>query len=593
MAGGQSSNAFQISVDGQPIAATIGASLLEAHVEDEVNLPDACELVFGDSLHSVLDAGTFEIAKSLKISVISESLPGGEVIFEGEITAIEAEIQRGQTLAIVRGFDAAHRLQRGTNTETHLDVTYGDVVGKVAQRRGLQKGDAGTNTVVHEAVVQWNQTDWEFLSGLAAEIGHEVVVVDGKLHLRPPADSKSGPSAGDMRTHDATQLVAGSNLLQLRATISGAEQVGEVHVRGWDFKAKEAVEGVAKAADGSRSAAAGSGAATLAKDLKGGTLVMTTPPVASAEVARDAAESLAEQLGSAAAELEGIAVGSPALRAGVLVSLSGVGKKFDGKYALTSCRHTYDHLTGYQTAFRVTGRQTRTMLGLVRGSGAEQRRLITGVVPALVSNLDDPDGLNRMKVSFPWLGDKVESFWARAAMPGAGDKRGLVVMPEVGDEVLVAFEHGDPQRPIVIGGLFNGKDKPSAPPVDGGKVVKRTLVSRNGHRIELDDKDDLITIATGDGKHKVVLDQKSNKVVLETNGDVEVTSKASLSIKTSSDLKLESEGSLSVKGNGVSIDAGSGAFSAKGSQAKVEGQSSAEISSSGQTTVRGSLVSVN
>jgi uncharacterized protein involved in type VI secretion and phage assembly len=585
MAGGQSSNAFRISVDGAPVASAIAAALLEAHVEDEVNLPDSCELVFRDPLHSVLAAGKFEIAKPLKIAVVTESLPGGEVIFDGEITAVEAEIQRGQTLAIVRGFDAAHRLQRGTNTETHLDVTYGDVVGKVAQRRGLQKGDAGTNSIVHEAVVQWNETDWEFLAGLAAEIGHEVVVVDGKLHLRPPSDSKSGPAPGDMRRHDATQLVAGSNLLQLRATISGAEQVGEVHVRGWDFKAKEAVEGVAKAADTSRSASTSSGAASLAKELKGGTLVMTMPPVGNAEVARDAAESMAEQLGSAATELEGIAVGTPAMRAGVVVSLSGVGPQFDGKYSLTSCRHAYDHLTGYRTAFRVAGRQTRTMLGLVRGSAGDQRRLISGVVPALVSNLDDPDDLCRMKVSFPWLGDKAESFWARVAMPGAGDRRGLVVLPEVGDEVLVAFEHGDPQRPIVVGGLFNGKDMPAAPAVDGGKVVKRMLVSRNGHKIELDDKDDVITISTGDGKHSIVLDQKNNKVVLATNGDVEATS--------SNDLKLESDGALSVKGNGVTIDAGGGSFSAKGSQAKVEGSASAEFSSSGQTTVRGTMVSIN
>jgi uncharacterized protein involved in type VI secretion and phage assembly len=198
-----------------------------------------------------------------------------------------------------------------------------------------------------------------------------------------------------------------------------------------------------------------------------------------------------------------------------------------------------------------------------------------------------------MKVTFPWLGDKSESFWARVAIAGAGDGRGVVVLPEVGDEVLVAFDHGDPRQPYVIGGLFNGKDKPKVAPVDGGTVIKRMVVSRNGHTVELDDKADTITITTGDGKHKIVLDQQSNKVVLETAGNVEVTSQATLKVNATSGLQLESSGAFELKANGVTIDAGGGAFSAKGTQATVEGTASAEISSSGQTTMRGALVSIN
>ena len=413
MAAQRSSNVFEVKVDGTVIAAEIASSLIEASIEDEVNLPDAVELVFRDPLRTTISAGRFEIGKKLSVAVVNEASPQGTPIFEGEITAIEAEIERDRTLAIVRGFDPAHRLQRGTTSETHLDMTYGDIVGKVAQRRGLQAGEAGTNTVVHEAVVQWNQTDWEFLSTLAAEIGHEVVVADGRLHLRQPGASSSAPAGGDLRSDNDRQLVAGGNLLRLRATISGAEQVAEVQVRGWDFKSKEAVSGSAKAADTSRSASAGVGAATIADRLSGGTLVKANLPVESEELARAAADSLVEQLGSAAAELDGVATGNPALRAGVTVSVANVGAPFDGRYTLTSCRHTYDPVSGYQTAFRVSGRQTRTMLGLVRGSG-HNGSAIGGVVPAIVSNLEDPDRLGRMKVSFPWLADRSESPWARS-----------------------------------------------------------------------------------------------------------------------------------------------------------------------------------
>jgi uncharacterized protein involved in type VI secretion and phage assembly len=233
------------------------------------------------------------------------------------------------------------------------------------------------------------------------------------------------------------------------------------------------------------------------------------------------------------------------------------------------------------------------MLGRVNGGRGGDRHGVAGVVPALVSNVDDPDKLGRVKLSFPWLGEKAESHWARVALPGAGPERGLAVLPEVGDEVVVAFDHGDPRTPYVIGGLYNGKDKPPGKPVDGGEVVSRALVSRKGHRIELHDGDDVITVATGDGNHQIVVDQKGSKVVIETSGDVEVTAKGKMAVKAPSGMTIESSGALELKGMGVTIDAGGGAFSAKGSSAKVEGSGTAELSSSGQTTVRGSMVMVN
>jgi uncharacterized protein involved in type VI secretion and phage assembly len=586
-------NAFRIEVDGAPLADDVTPTLLEAVVENELNLPDSFELVFRDPLRTVISEGHFDIGKRLTIAVVSEAAPAGTAIFDGEITALEAEIDCDRTLAIVRGLDCAHRLQRGTNTETHLDVTYSDIVAKVARRRGLQQGDGGANTVVHEAVVQWNQTDWEFLTTLAAEIGHEIVVADGKLHLREPTRSSSAPGGGDLISGDPRQLTAGANLLRLRATVSGAEQVREVEVRGWDFRAKEVVTGSAKASDGADSATAGTGASTIAGILKGGTLVKADLPVESPETACDAATSLIQQLGSAAAELEGAAVGNPALRAGVSVSLAGTGVTFDGKYVLTSCRHIYDSIHGYQTAFRVSGRQTRTMLGIVNGGRGPAVNEVRGVVNAVVSNIDDPDSLGRIKVTFPWLADKSESPWARVAAPGAGKERGALVMPEVGDEVLVAFDHGDPRLPYVVGGLYNGKDGPAVPAVENGQVVQRAIVARNGHRIVFDDKDDVVTIATGDGKHRVVIDQKSSRVVIDTSGDVEVSAQHQVKVTAGSSMSLEAQGVLELKANGVTIDAGGGAFSAKGRQATVHGSGTAELSSSGQVTVRGSLVSIN
>ena len=311
------------------------------------------------------------IGKPLKISVVSEAAAGGTLIFDGEITALEAEIDRDRSVAVVRGLDPAHRLQRGTNTETHLDVTYGDIVAKVAQRRGLQQGDGGSNTVVHEAVVQWNQTDWEFLSTLAAEIGHEIVVAERKLHLREPGESSAGPAAGDLRaSNDPRKLVAGANLLRLRATVSGAEQVAEVEVRGWDYKAKEAVDGHGQ---GRRHVTQRVGRDRLGDARRRARRRHAGQVRPAGREQRDGAGR--RRLADRAARQRGGRAGGHRRRAirrcgpGSRSASPAPARTFDGKYVLTSCRHTYDAGNGYQTAFRVSGRQTRTMLGLVRGGG--------------------------------------------------------------------------------------------------------------------------------------------------------------------------------------------------------------------------------
>ena len=115
------------------------------------------------------------------------------------------------------------------------------------------------------------------------------------------------------------------------------------------------------------------------------------------------------------------------------------------------------------------------------------------MVVALVTDVDDPDRAGRVKLSFPWLSDDYESWWARVAQLGAGDQRGAVWLPEVNDEVLVAFEHGDTRRPYVVGSLYNGVDLPRLGDglVDAstGAVKRRGFVSKAGHRLVFLDDD--------------------------------------------------------------------------------------------------------
>jgi uncharacterized protein involved in type VI secretion and phage assembly len=175
---------------------------------------------------------------------------------------------------------------------------------------------------------------------------------------------------------------------------------------------------------------------------------------------------------------------------------------------------------------------------------------IAGVVVGVVTNNQDPDGLNRVKVKFPWLSDEDESTWARVAVPMAGKDRGIYFLPEVDDEVLVAFEQGDLRFPYVVGCLWNGKDTPPAKNDDGKNNI-RMIKSRGGHMIRLSDEDgkEKIDITDKDGKNSLVLDIANNTLTITAqNGTIKLDAQK-IEIKSSADTKIEAGAGMDVKAN--------------------------------------------
>ncbi|MEY2831141.1 MAG: hypothetical protein RLZZ574_399 [Cyanobacteriota bacterium] len=171
----------------------------------------------------------------------------------------------------------------------------------------------------------------------------------------------------------------------------------------------------------------------------------------------------------------------------------------------------------------------------------------TGVTVGLVTNNKDPDGLGRIKVKFPWLSDTEESYWARVLTPMAGGDRGIYFLPEVNDEVLVAFEQGDMSFPYILGSLWNGKDKP---PVknDDGKNNQKVIKSRSGHQIILDDTKDAEKIIIQDktGKNQIVIDSQNNQMDIKVEKDLTIETQGKIIIKSKDDLAIECK-NLSIK----------------------------------------------
>jgi uncharacterized protein involved in type VI secretion and phage assembly len=162
---------------------------------------------------------------------------------------------------------------------------------------------------------------------------------------------------------------------------------------------------------------------------------------------------------------------------------------------------------------------------------AAERKRLYGVYPAKVTSVGDEDGQGRVKVQFPWAPDNGGggyNMWARLATLMGGKGRGTWFIPDVGDEVLVSFEAGDPRRPYVVGALWNGSDTPPEKMDKAGKNYKKSIVSRRGIRITLDDTD---------GKETLTLKTPQQSIVINDGG-------RSIEIKDANDntIKMDSSG---------------------------------------------------
>ncbi|MEV0679698.1 VgrG-related protein [Actinosynnema sp. NPDC050436] len=599
-------NTLVVEVESAPLPADVKPLLTHAYVDGSRNLPDLFVLRFRDPGHVVLAKGRFAVGAKVALKVQTSDPGGPQPLMSGEVTAVGVQFDGDGTFTEVRGYDLAHRLFRGRRTVAYPGMTLADIVRKVAQRAKIPVGRVddvrGFGGRPHTQISQDNLSDWDFLSRLAGAVGAQITVLEGKLEFTLPDAPSGAPAKNAKAGSNPLVLEMHRTLLSLRASITAAEQVPEVQVRGWDYENKKEVTS-AKKPGMTGTEVTGVDPVELATRFGSPPFLATGPYRAQGEVDAVGA-ALSTQLGGACAEISGVARGNPKLRAGTAVALTNIGDPFAGRYTLTSTRHLFADHGGYTTEFTVSGRQERSLYGLANGGGGGPRGR-SGLVPAVVTDARDPAHLGRVKVKYPWLSDDFASGWARTLQPGAGRDRGSLVLPEVGDEVLVGFEHGDFDAPYVLGGLHNSKDtapKYTREPVDGGTgaVTVRGFTSREGHKVEFVE-DEGILISSGDGGFSVKLDQKAQVV--------EVTSGKAVAVRARNGITIDAgTGPLELKGQkitaraqaDVEVAAGAvlelkGAAGAKveGATVSVAGQGQTEVTSSGVLTVRGSLVKIN
>jgi len=571
---------FTIKINGTALSDAEANYIIEATVDQHTHLPHMFTIRLYDPRMELLDSQKFNLTKTVEIS--AKTNDGSQVVLiKGEITALEPEFQNGGTsVLVIRGYDKSHRLFRESKSKAYLNIKDSGLASQIASSAGLSTQIDATSTV-YDHIYQDNQTDLAFLMQRAWRIGYECFVAEGKLHFRKP------PTSGAHVT-----LTWGEDLLSFFPAMTLAEQVDSVEVKGWDSKTMQAIVGRAQTGVLYPQNGDSKNGASWASSFGTGKHTIVDIPVVSQAEADKIAEARLNEFSGAFVQAEGTAIRNPAIKAGQFVKLVGLGTRMSGTYMVTAASHVFNN-QGLHTTFTVRG--TRTGLLAEQMSRQEPVKRWPGVVTAVVTNTDDPVDWGRVKVKYPWMADDAESFWARLAAPGGGPAAGFIAIPEVGDEVLVAFEYGDFNFPVIIGGLWNGKHAipdATAGAAAGEKPLIRSWQSINGHSIAMyDNADKKIEILTTDGHtiliddankkleittsgghtatfddqsktveikssggHKITMDDNGRKITVESSGDLEVKAAMNMKLQAGMNLDLQGGTAVTIKGALVKIN---------------------------------------
>lgn len=560
---------LHVQLDGTPLPDPLAVRLTEGWVDASVNVPSAFQLTFSDKDGTL--TAKFPYLKVGAMAVLSPFTDGrlGEPMLTGEVTAVEVDASPGHgRYLIVRGYDPGHRLLRSRRVEGYPNMTASDIVRKLAALNRIPLGKVDATPTVYELATQPNITDWDFLSRLARENDVRLSLDPaGRLVFAALPPASSAPADTTPAAQSPYVLDFGSNTLHSRVSVTAAGQVGKVDVRGWDPRTKQALASPTPAL-ASRDIVSDITPAQLVAPFGPAELAATGTPFTTQSEVAQAAAALADDVTGSFAEVEVAVTGNPALKPGQPVAVKGAGFPFEGRYTATGVRHVFASGRQFTTWLTVSGRQFRSLYGTASGGG-EPAPPMPGVAVALVTNTKDPLSLGRVRLRFPWLSATYESGWCRVAQLGGRGGGGLV-LPEVDDEVLCAFDRGSLEHPYVLAGLYNGVDRHTpatdrVPPVDptSGRVQWRALTSRTGHTVELREEGGRtrashgIRLRTAKGGLSVELNEARTTLTIDSDGTVTISGARGVTVESGTDLTLSAKGLITLDaGRGVEIKAG-------------------------------------
>ncbi len=518
---------------------------------------------------------------------------GGKLtsLFSGIVIRHSIEIPRNAaSMLVVDVADSAIKMTVARQTALSEKMKDSDMISALISKHGLSS-DVSATTVQHEAIVQFDATDWDTLLTRAEMNGMVVITDAGKVSVKPP-DTSSSP---------VLEVKYGESIVDLRAEMDAVGQYAASAVKSvaWDSATQALIQSATASADVTEAGNVSS--ATLAKVLG----IDSFSRVTAGLVVKDdlTSWSSAELLRSKLSKICGQVrfQGSAVAKTGSMIALAGLGDRFNGNVFISGVHHS----------IRDNGWFTTVDFGLPAGWHADRRPSafaaaaghlppIRGLQSGIVKQIhEDPSGAYRILVTLPLVQSDTNGVWARLASFYASNGVGTAFYPEVGDEVIVGFMNEDPRFAVVLGSVYSAKLTPAFAPEQKNKI--KGLKTHSKLELTFDDTDKIVTIKTPGG-HVFVMDDKAgsisitdsnkNSLVLGKEG-IALDSASNIAIKAKGDITITPTGNLSMKATGNAACEGVQIDLKAQAALSAQGNASAELKSSGAVTVQGALVKIN
>jgi len=580
---------FSLKANGEVVSTQYQVSYI--NISKEVNRIPSARIIIYDG-----DAA----AQDFSISNEETFIPGTEIeitagyhadessLFKGIILKHSLKIRNDHSpLLILDCRDKTVKMTVARKNKYYYDTKDSDVVEEIATEYQIDT-DIEDTKVQHEAIVQYDCTDWDFIMSRMEANGKLCLADDGKLTAKKPDFSKDA----------VLDAVFGATMIEFDADLDPRNQYQTLKAKTWDYSNQQITlldaEEPGFEENGNISSSDISSVLGISEyDLYSG---------------EDVTENELQTLADARLQKARMSRcrgrvrfrGYGQLWPGDLINIGGVGERFNGKVFVSGVRHEITNGNWNTDVQFGLSNELFTHLPEVHSApAADMLPAIQGLQIGIVTDLEnDPESQDRIRVRLPIINADEDGVWTRVACLDAGNNRGTFFRPEIGDEVIVGFLNNDPRHPVVLG-MLNSSAKP-APLTASNQNDEKGYVSRSGMKMIFNDDEKSLKIETPAGK-KITLSESDAVMILEDeNGNKISMDASSVSIQSALDMSLKAGGNLTVEAvnitlspsasfamssGGASLSAGSGSASISAPSVSIEG--------SGTTSIKGGVVMIN
>ena len=624
---------YLITIEGTSIPE-ISGKIIDIVVDLDCFMPAMFTITFIDGLDNPAipvfpltdDQLLFRIGNAISITVIttdtSTHIPMTNLLFMGEITSVEPNFRDdGRVELKIRGYDYGHKLTLGKNTRSWgtgfaPTVNEQEIVSMIALENGLVPvvETPTLEAILYESIIQYNQSDWDFLWSRARLFGYQVYVQEKMLYFTP---------AQQPRWLVPVELAWGQNMISFRPRFVADGGVIDAMANGYDPDLKIPMEapsipgiGELDPTTSPLAAKEPTGSAAVVEGFMSDAMDhVVHPMIKTPIIAEVIANARFLQHESHYVRASGVAYGNPNLVAGSMAAVINVGERFTGEYYVTSARHIL-RSGDYRVEFEVSGRNPFT-LGHFTGQDPQENKIF-GAVVGIVTDIADPEFLGRIKVMYPWMPSSdfvpINSGMARMAIQGGGRGSGIYWSPSIADEVLVVFEQGDVNQPYIVGVLWNDLDRPpeSLPgqAVLEGFVGQHMMKSRMGHTIVLDDTpgETKITIKDAIG-NSIEINTIEEEITImavgninfecagifsvKAGGGITMVTEAEVSVEAAASISMISEGEITIEAGPSGMTITDASINLEAPEVSIEAEAAVSVAAAGTVTLEAPMIMLN